>query len=53
MVGEKCDVDFECSDALAKLLKFGLVTESNGVYRAIPLENAAGQLQRYWQQQDL
>jgi hypothetical protein len=43
------DIDFECNDALEKLLRFGLVTESSGLYTAVPLREAVQKLDSIWQ----
>ncbi|TMO71287.1 DUF3754 domain-containing protein [Pseudoalteromonas sp. S3776] len=44
----KCELDFEISDALAKLERMHLVTCSNEVYNAISLEQAKTVLDKRW-----
>jgi len=41
-------VDFECNDALAKLEEFGIVHQSNGVYSAVPVQDAVKKLDSIW-----
>jgi hypothetical protein len=41
-------VDFEVSDALAKLVRLGLATESGGRYAALPVEEAKARLDSTW-----
>lgn len=43
-----CDVDFEIDDALEKLLKLGLVQDSNGKLTAISIEAGIQKLDRRW-----
>ncbi len=43
-----CDLDFEVSDALAKLVRFGLVSQVDGQYTAIPLVDAQARLDGIW-----
>jgi hypothetical protein len=41
-------LDFECDDALAKLLRFGLAEREGPHYRAVPLDEARRRLDRLW-----
>ena len=43
-----CTLDFEISDALAKLVRLKLVTVTNDTYQAISLDNAKQQLDHRW-----
>ena len=43
-----CTLDFEIHDALAKLVRFGLVTEAAGKFSAIPLVDAQARLDGIW-----
>ncbi|MBA3685073.1 MAG: DUF3754 domain-containing protein [Planctomycetes bacterium] len=42
------DIDFEVEDGLAKLVRLGLVTRDGDAYRAVPLAQAKGELDRRW-----
>ncbi|MBX9581708.1 MAG: DUF3754 domain-containing protein [Gemmataceae bacterium] len=44
------EVDFEIEDALAKLVRAGIVTEAGGRYAAVPLGAAQDRLDRLWQE---
>lgn len=41
-------LDFECEDALAKLIRFGLAEHEGSAYRAVPLAEARRRLDRIW-----
>lgn len=41
-------VDFECDDALKKLVCFGLAEREGALYRAVPLAEARRRLDRIW-----
>ncbi len=41
-------LDFECEDALAKLIRFGLAEREGSAYRAVPLAEARRRLDRIW-----
>ena len=43
-----CHLDFEISDALAKLEQMNLVVLENNIYKAIPLEHAKKKLDQRW-----
>jgi len=43
------DVDFEIGDAMRKLVAAGIVTETEGRYRAVPLATAQAQLDHLWE----
>ncbi|VTU01373.1 Uncharacterized protein OS=Pirellula staleyi (strain ATCC 27377 / DSM 6068 / ICPB 4128) GN=Psta_4598 PE=4 SV=1: DUF3754 [Gemmataceae bacterium] len=43
------EVDFEIGDALQKLVKAGLATETDGRYRAVPLADAQARLDHLWE----
>jgi hypothetical protein len=43
-----CSIDFDVGDALQKLRRLGLVTESAGALTAIDLESAIGLLDQRW-----
>lgn len=43
-----CVLDFEVNDALAKLVRFGLVTGTDGRYAAIPMVDAQARLDGIW-----
>ncbi|MGE3806547.1 MAG: DUF3754 domain-containing protein, partial [Gemmataceae bacterium] len=42
------EIDFEADDALDKLIRDNLVTEEDGKYRAVPLEEALRRLDEKW-----
>ncbi|MEP1383733.1 MAG: TMEM143 family protein [Paraglaciecola sp.] len=44
----KVKVDFEISDALSKLLRFGIVVKQNHHYHALPIDAAQKQLDTRW-----
>lgn len=44
------EVDFEIEDAMAKLVRAGIVTESDGKYRALPIDAAQARLDALWEQ---
>lgn len=44
----QCTLDFEISDALAKLERFKLVSKQQDGYTALPLKNAKKQLDNLW-----
>ena len=44
----QCELDFEISDALAKLERLQLATKNDDIYRAIPLTHAKQQLDKQW-----
>ena len=41
-------IDFEIDDAISKLKRVGLVTETNGRFRAVPMEAAQERLDDLW-----
>ncbi len=41
-------LDFEVADALSKLVRLGLVTESQGIYSAVPIVAASRLLDKRW-----
>ena len=43
-----CTLDFECDDALKKLVRFGLAEAAGAGYRALPLADARRRLDRIW-----
>ncbi len=43
------EIDFEIDDAVRKLVAAGLVTESEGRCRAVPIVEAQGKLDRLWE----
>jgi len=44
----QCSIDFEIDDALHKLLALKLITQSKGLYAAVPLKNAIRLLDQRW-----
>ncbi|MBX9624887.1 MAG: DUF3754 domain-containing protein [Gemmataceae bacterium] len=44
------EVDFEIEDALAKLVRAGIVSESAGRYAAVPIDAAQDRLDRLWEE---
>ncbi|HQR43359.1 MAG TPA: DUF3754 domain-containing protein, partial [Gemmatales bacterium] len=44
-------VDFEIHDALAKLIRFGLITQDGDTLRSIPIEQAIDRLHEAWERE--
>ena len=43
-----CQIDFEVEDSLRKLMRLGIVMETGGKYRALPLDQAITALDKIW-----
>jgi len=42
------DIDFDIQDALNKLHRIGLAEETNGMWKALPLEHAVKHVDEIW-----